>query len=408
MTKIPKYQALDNPQRLAALKRSALLDSPVEAAFDRLTALASQILNAPVSLVSLVETERQFFKSMHGLGEPWASQRETPIQYSFCQHVVTRGEPLVINDARENDLVKDNPSITELNVISYLGIPLTSADGWHLGSFCVIDNKPREWSGQEVETMKALAASVTTEIHLRMMIQEQEAIREQLEEQNKALEAFAHTVSHNLKNPLSTIKGWAGIARMYADSTPTEELLGMMEMIEDVANDAAGIIDELLLLAKVKQLDDVPRAEINMRDVIDDALLRVDLMLKDRSVRITLPDNLPCAVGHRPWIEEVWINYITNAIKYGGDPLEITFGGEVIEGSQVRFWIHDNGKGMTQEEVNKLFVPFNRLPSARQHEGHGLGLSIVQGITEKLGGQVGVESTPGEGSTFSFTLPLRC
>ena len=126
-------QAIRNPARLAALRRTALLDTPPEEAFDRLTRLAARILNAPLALISLVDEDRQFFKSSQGLAEPWASRRETPLSHSFCQHVVGRGESLVIEDARQHPLVRDNPAIAELGVVGYLGIPLRTSDGCVLG-----------------------------------------------------------------------------------------------------------------------------------------------------------------------------------------------------------------------------------------------------------------------------------
>ncbi|NIP78146.1 MAG: GAF domain-containing protein [Gemmatimonadetes bacterium] len=138
----PDLSRIDDPDRLAALRRTLLLDSPQEPSFDRLTELASLILDAPVALVSLVDADRQFFKSCIGLPEPWAGERETPLSHSFCKHVVATGDPLIIDDARDHPLVRDNPAIEALNVIAYAGIPLT-LDGQPLGSFCVIDGEPR-------------------------------------------------------------------------------------------------------------------------------------------------------------------------------------------------------------------------------------------------------------------------
>jgi signal transduction histidine kinase len=153
--------------RLEALRDASLLDTPAEESFDRLTRLASTILDAPVALVSLVDEDRQFFKSCVGLPEPWASRRETPLSHSFCQHAVDSREPLLIEDAREHPLVWDNLAIRDLNVIAYAGIPLITSDGHALGSFCVIDGKPRRWTNEEIAIVKDLSESVVTEIELR-------------------------------------------------------------------------------------------------------------------------------------------------------------------------------------------------------------------------------------------------
>ncbi len=163
--------SLSDLGRLEALRLTGLMDSPCEPSFDRLTRLASRLLRAPVVLVSLVDPCRQFFKSSVGLPEPWASLRQTPLSHSFCQYVVGSGRPLVVGDARKRSPLRENRAVRDLGVIAYLGIPLATADGHVLGSFCAIDVVPREWDAVEVETMTDLAASVSTEIKLRVDIE---------------------------------------------------------------------------------------------------------------------------------------------------------------------------------------------------------------------------------------------
>jgi signal transduction histidine kinase len=179
---------VQDPARLKALRDACLLDTPAEESFDRLTRLASTILHAPVALVSLVDEDRQFFKSCVGLPEPWASRSETPLSHSFCQHAVNSGEPLVIEDAREHPLVQENLAIRDLNVIAYAGIPLITSDGHALGSFCVIDGKPRRWTDEELAILKDLAVSVVTEIELRATARVAEQAVEEREHLLQALE----------------------------------------------------------------------------------------------------------------------------------------------------------------------------------------------------------------------------
>jgi two-component system cell cycle sensor histidine kinase/response regulator CckA len=166
------HSLLTRPDRLAALRRTALLDTPPEEAFDRLTRMASRLLGTPVSLISLVADDHQFFKSATGLPEPWASQRTTPISFSFCGGVVATGEPLVLEDARRHPLLRHNPVIRELGWVSYAGVPLVTREGQVIGSFCVIDKTPRLWSERDIALLQDLAASVVTEIELRTQIAE--------------------------------------------------------------------------------------------------------------------------------------------------------------------------------------------------------------------------------------------
>lgn len=130
---------LHNPARLATLRRLKLLDSPAEYAFDRMTQLLSKITHVPVSLISLIDEDRQFFKSLVGMAEPWASARQTPLSHSFCQYVVSSGEPLVVEDARENPMLRDNLAICDMDVIAYAGFPISAPNGQILGSCCIID-----------------------------------------------------------------------------------------------------------------------------------------------------------------------------------------------------------------------------------------------------------------------------
>lgn len=151
------------------LEELALVDSPASEDFDRFTRLATNFLGVPVALVSIVDfaNDRQFFASATGLPEPWASKRETPLTHSFCQHVVAQGKPLVVEDARMHPLVCDNLAIRDLNVIAYLGLPVTAPDGRNLGALCAIDSQPRAWTDDDIAVLKDLAASVTSQIGLR-------------------------------------------------------------------------------------------------------------------------------------------------------------------------------------------------------------------------------------------------
>jgi PAS domain S-box-containing protein len=166
------HSLLTRPDRLAALRRTALLDTPPEEAFDRLTRMAARLLGTPVSLISLVTEDHQFFKSAIGLPEPYASHRTAPISFSFCGGVVATGEPLVLEDARRHPLLRHNQVIRELGWVSYAGVPLVTRQGQVIGSFAVIDKTPRLWSERDIALLRDLAASVVTEIELRSEVAE--------------------------------------------------------------------------------------------------------------------------------------------------------------------------------------------------------------------------------------------
>jgi len=177
----------DNPEktrldieRLQVLVDLALVNAPEELIYDRFTQLASKILGAPVSLLSMVAADYQFFKSQVGLPEPWKSQRRTPLSHSFCQHVVATQKPLVIEDAREHDLVKDNLAIRDLGVIGYLGMPMILSDGKPFGSFCAIHSEPHEWEHIEIDIIQELSELVTLEFDMRALVHNRPEKQDQL------------------------------------------------------------------------------------------------------------------------------------------------------------------------------------------------------------------------------------
>ncbi len=159
--------ALADPSRRAALIRTGLLEGEIDETYDRLTSIAARVLNAPVALVSLVDVDRQVFAGCVGLPEPWHTSRETPLSHSFCQHAVTSREPLIISDAREDPRVRDNLAIRDLGVIAYAGIPLIDSRGNALGSLCVIDEKPRTWTTDQIQLLNDLAMTVVSDLESR-------------------------------------------------------------------------------------------------------------------------------------------------------------------------------------------------------------------------------------------------
>lgn len=191
----PVHPALAAPERLSILRETALLDSESELAFDRLARLAAKLLDVPTVLVSLVDDERQFFKACVGLAEPYGSKRETPLSHSFCQYVVISQAPLIIDDARLHPELRDNLAIPDLHVVAYAGIPLTTNEGLTLGSLCAIDSKPRQWQPDDIRILTDLAASVVTEIELRLDIKRRESTEQTLRVSEERFRTIIETAS---------------------------------------------------------------------------------------------------------------------------------------------------------------------------------------------------------------------
>lgn len=237
----------------------------------------------------------------------------------------------------------------------------------------------------------------------------EEALRqqnEQLQARNRELDAYARTVAHDLKNPIGTLTTMSQVLAEVYSTMPPEDLGEYLQSMARSSQKANRIVEGLLLLAGVRQRTVAIRA-INMANIVAETLASMADMIEACQAEIITPSEWPTILGYAPWLEEVWSNYISNGLKYGSQPPRLELGSEVQADGMARFWVKDNGPGLSTEAQARLFTEFTQLEPDRL-DSYGLGLSIVRRIVERLGGQVGVESEgqPGQGSTFSFTLPL--
>ncbi|MEL6654380.1 MAG: hybrid sensor histidine kinase/response regulator [Bacteroidota bacterium] len=215
------------------------------------------------------------------------------------------------------------------------------------------------------------------------------------------LKNYAQTVAHDLKNPLSTLKALTGLLSF--DENNEKEIAKYASAIATTVDKMRGIVDELLLMASTRK-EDIQLTKLNTEMLISNALDRLDYLIQDRGASIEIDKKFPDAIGYPAWVEEIWVNYLSNALKYAGPKPEIIISGETLKDGTVRFWVKDNGPGIPEEKLSALFVPLSKLDYDNT-DGHGLGLSIVKRIAQKLNGEVGAQSQAGEGASFYFTLP---
>ena len=414
--------------RLAALRETGLLDTPPEEVFDRVTRLARSLLRAPVILVSLVDADRQFFKGAVGLPEPWATRRETPLSHSFCQHVVATGAPFRVEDARQHALVRDNPAVSELGVVAYLGTPLATTDGQVLGSLCAIDTKPRNWTKEDIATLRDLAGLVMSEVSLRRValkletrlgeeVAAREAVQARLARTRRleALGQIAGGVAHDFANVLQAVQGGVRLAagRLDRDTAAVRHLL---ELVGDAANRGASITRRLLAFARRGELG-VDRVDPTALLEGLEGVLAHSLGAPDLRVRVEAEPGLPPVLADQGELETVLVNLATNArdaMPRGGTfavaaAVEAVAAGAAPHpaglrpGRYVRLSAADTGTGMDAETLARAAEPF--FTTKPEGKGTGLGLAMAREFAEQAGGGFALASEPGRGTTVTLWLP---
>ena len=406
----PPDSSILDMERLDALRATGLLDSPPDLAFDRLVKLVRRLLNVPVSLVSLIDIDRQFFKSSLGLPEPWATMRQTPLSHSFCQHVVSNEKPLVIEDARDHPLVCDNLAIRDLNVIAYLGIPLHAPGGQIIGSLCAIDGVVRTWTDDDIEVLTELAALVMKEIELQFELRErlraEQALAEKaeaLKRSNEELEQFASVASHDLQEPLRTISSFVQLLQKRYQHQLDENADQYIDFIVDATSHMQALIKDLLAYSRIES-QPLNRQPTDVAEVLEQVLGSMRTAIAETEATVT-HDPLPTLEADRTQLHSLLHNLINNGIKFRGETTPHLHISSTRKGKMWCLSIKDNGIGIEEVHLERIFRLFHRLHTRRHYEGTGIGLTICKRIVDRHGGDIWVESVPGKGTTFYFTIP---
>jgi signal transduction histidine kinase len=398
---------LEDTARLEALRDSALLDVPDDEAFDRFTKLAAQLLGCPVSLVSLIDKERQFFKSAHGLPPELASVRETPLSHSVCQHVVATGQPLMIMDARDHPLLRGNGAISEFGVVAYLGAPLITREGHALGSLCVIDMKPREWSEASIEILQDLAAMVMTEIDLRITGRKLRTTNLALQMTEVQRDELVHMIVHDLRNPLSSML----LALEMVDEVSLRKDQSDLLKIARISGDRLlGMVGEILEANKAEvgplRLNRTPVSPSEMLLIAQEQVAR-SAEAAGVNLKACIAPGVGTVLMDGGKMQRVLVNLLANAIQHSPGESTVTTSVEISDrGDALVFTVEDRGEGIPAALLPVIFDKYN--PAAGRKNGapsSGLGLASCKKIVDAHGGEICVSSEVGEGSVFRVTIP---
>ncbi len=399
---------INDPQRLAALGLSGLLDTPPEAAFDKFTALAQQILGVSVALISLVDEDRQFFKSQVGLPEPWAQARQTPLSHSFCQYVITRNAPLIVNDAHLNPLVKENLAVSEIGVVAYAGVPLRTASGQVIGAFCALDTKPVQWTPRDIEVLSALAEMVMREVALRQMTQQLDERYRAIKTAEERRDSLVNMLVHDLRTPLTSL-----VSGLYT-LNEVAQLDGVAQNLLDIsargAKSLSRMIDTILDVSRAEAgllvLDREPVLPLSLAALATEEVEQL-ILKKSLSLALDIAPEMPVFDADKAKLKRVLINLLGNAIYHTPSKGRLKISVEFCSDEENFLWcVSDTGSGIPTGELENIFEKFGQVASPSYSQANsGLGLTFCKLVVEAHGGRIWAESQLGQGSQFYFTIP---
>ncbi|PAP77595.1 GAF domain-containing sensor histidine kinase [Rubrivirga marina] len=389
--------------RQQALWVTGLLDSPPEPSFDRLTDLVRMILDVPVALVSLIDRDRQFFKSQQGLPEPWCSLRQTPLSHSFCQHVVDQAEPLVVPDAREHPLVQDNLAIEDLSVVAYLGVPLATPDNVVIGSLCAIAPEPRQWTERDLATLEALAESVMTEIAVRYHLEQRNAAAAELEATSASLRLLNQDLESRVAERTEEVQGLANALTM----AEQEERRRIGHVLHDDLQQVLHGVQMMLavgdhhraseLVEHASRLTRTLAHELTPPVLHEGTLGELVGWLADQQkdvygleVEVDVEDGIPQVdEAVRVLLYGVLREFLFNVVKHAGAH-RVLLTVEAAAAAGVRIVVADDGVGFD--------------PLAARRAG-GIGLAGARDRIRLVGGCLDITSAPGAGTRVSIEVP---
>ncbi|QJR79990.1 GAF domain-containing sensor histidine kinase [Alteromonas pelagimontana] len=389
----------DEEQRLSDLLSYDVLDTEAEALFDELTQLASQICGTPIALVSLIDSDRQWFKSKVGINET-----ETSRNVAFCAHAILQDEVFEVADASKDPRFKDNPLVEKSpNIRFYAGAPLITPNGHAIGTLCALSSKPKTLTCTQKQALKTLSRAVISQLELRKKNQELRRI-------NHFRSEFLSYISHEIRTPMNAINTFSRLLKKEAKATNLPEFFS--ESLTHIVKSGDRLLEIVNSVLDIQQLETgkltlLPRV-ITSKDFFVHLFTLMNVRAEDENVTFQwhIDDSLPPVMKlDDTKFGQIVLNILSNAIKYTPATknviCQIFYAQE-----QLVLVVKDEGIGISEEEQQRLFSPYHRTDDAKKFEGTGLGLAITKGLVDLMEGQITVKSHAGSGSTFKISIPV--
>lgn len=394
----------NEPDRLKKLNLYRVLDTPPEDAFDRITRIVAETIGVPIALVSLVDSERQWFKSKHGLDAD-----ETPREIAFCSHAILGNSLFIVEDATKDSRFADNPLVaSDPSIRFYAGAPLRTPDGLNLGTLCAIDREPRKLTNNQYQLLSDLSRIVVDELELRVALRS--AMNELAETvtQTALKDEFVSIVTHELRTPLTSIRGSLGLLTSGAIEGIPTQANDIVALANRNVNTLLALINDLLDFQKFQsgQLD-LEFATVDTEKLARETCENLKGFAQEReaSIRVEIKSEATI-VGDTVRLAQVLTNLISNAIKFtpAGEEVLIETG---FHEDKLRFSVTDKGPGIPENFRARIFEKFTQARGENKAKGTGLGLAISNAIVKAHRGSLGFDTRIGEGTTFHMDLPLR-
>ncbi len=397
-------------RRLAAVRETGLLDAPAELSLERYVRIASLALGVPVTLVSLVDHDRQFFAASTGLPSPWDQTRQTPLSHSFCQHVVADAKPFLVNDSSRDSRVEGNLAITDLSVSAYAGMPITAGSEDIVGSFCAIDHQPRQWSSRDLEILSELAALVSQELELRRNAQRINRAEKQIASLNEELVPLSpdlagrvDMIAHDLRTPFQTMSIVSSLLRTHPTLVGSEALLGLLDRLD------RNLVQAGAMVASLSRIDpDAPgRDESSAIEIgpMVDAVCE-DLRPLNGAISVQIHRNAdPLIRASDVGLRRCLFNLITNAMRFAESTVQVSL---IAGNDAVSIIVEDDGPGLPEGcEWRKVWEPGVTFHGAEGRSNKGLGLAITRELAIRYGGRVSASRSALGGGQFELHFPLH-
>lgn len=387
-------------KRQAAVDSYELVDTLPEKSYDDITQIAAYICDTPISLITMLDYDRNFLKSHYGV--PF---NESPRKISFCTHAIQSADSIfIIEDARKDDRFKDNPLVTgDTKAIFYAGVPLIDKNGHALGTLCVFDHKPRRLNERQINALVSLANQVINLFELHKQNLENKQLQENLIKKNNLLKDFAGVVSHDMKMPLANIITTTDILKTKYKEYLDEKGLDYLNYLKSSSFSLSEYINGILQHYESDNLTIDQREEFDLHHLLEEV---EEMLNTNYSCLINIPEENITIHCNKAALVQIFINLMSNSIKYNDKEHPII---------DIKFWedddlyffsVKDNGVGIPKDKQNEIFELFAIATEKDKNgnRGNGIGLSTVKKLITNLGGDIKVDSVLGESTTFTFNL----